>query len=144
MLSVTAEDESGNAFSEEPYQISFEVINESSITHFFPYPNPFSTQCRFVFTITGSTIPENLMIQIMTISGRVVKTIDEIEIGTIQIGNNITDYAWDGRDEYGDLLANGVYLYRVIVQSEGQELERRNTSADQALKRGIGKLYILR
>lgn len=143
-LSVEASDESGNSFAEGPYEISFEVVNRSSITHFYPYPNPFSTQCRFVFTLTGSTIPEEIMIQIMTISGRVVKTIDEQEIGPVHIGNNITEYAWDGRDEYGDQLANGVYLYRVVVQSDGDELELRNTSADLAFKNGIGKIYILR
>lgn len=143
-LNVEASDESGNSFAEGPYEISFEVINKSSITHFYPYPNPFSTQCRFVFTLTGSSIPEEIRVQIMTISGRVVRTIDEEEIGPIHIGNNLTEYAWDGRDEYGDQLANGVYLYRVVVQSEGEELELRNTTADLAFKNGIGKIYILR
>jgi hypothetical protein len=144
VLGVEAADESGNPFADEPYQVSFEVINQSTITHFYPYPNPFSTQCRFVFTLTGSVLPDDIMIQIMTLSGRVVKTIDESEIGPIHIGNNITEYAWDGRDEYGDLLANGVYLYRVVVQSSGEDLDRRNTSADQGFKNGIGKIYILR
>jgi hypothetical protein len=143
-MKVQAEDESGNTAGDQPYEISFEVINKSTITHFYPYPNPFSTNCRFVFTLTGSEIPDNLRIQIMTISGRVVKTIDESEIGPIHIGNNITEYSWDGRDDYGDLLANGVYLYRVNVKSDIGEMERRNTLADKAFKQGVGKLYILR
>ena len=144
ILSVEASDETGNSAGTEPYELSFEVVNQSTITNFFPYPNPFSTQCRFVFTLTGSVIPDDLMIQVMTLSGRVVKTIDEMEIGPIHIGNNITEYAWDGRDEYGDLLANGVYLYRVIVKSGNQTIDQRNSSADVGFKNGIGKLYILR
>lgn len=143
-LRVQAADEAGNQAGTEPYEINFEVINESSITHFYPYPNPFSTSCRFVFTLTGSEIPDQIKIQIMTVSGRIVREITQDEIGTIRIGNNITEYAWDGRDEFGDQLANGVYFYRVFVNSNGQSLERRTTSADRAFKNGFGKLYILR
>jgi hypothetical protein len=143
-MRVAAEDESGNKAGEEPYEISFEVVNEATITHFYPYPNPFSSSCRFVFTVTGAQVPDQILIQIMTISGRVVKNIDETELGLIRIGNNISEYAWDGRDDFGDLLANGVYLYRVTVKSNGETLEHRATAADQAFKRNIGKLYILR
>lgn len=143
-LRVQAADETGNKSGLEPYEVSFEVINESSITYFYPYPNPFSTSTRFVFTLTGSVIPEQIKIQIMTISGRVVREITQDEIGPIKIGNNITQYAWDGRDEYGDRLANGVYLYKVFVKQDGQTLDHRVTSAERGFKNGFGKLYILR
>ncbi len=145
-LRVLAEDESGNAIREvdDPYEINFEVINESAVTHFYPYPNPFSTSCRFIFTLTGNEIPDQLKIQIMTVSGRVVREITQDEIGPIRIGNNITSYAWDGRDEFGDQLANGVYFYKVFLKSNGEELAQRSTSADRAFKDGFGKLYILR
>ena len=143
-LSVQGRDESGNVAGNEPYRIDFEVISESSITHFYPYPNPFSTQTRFVFTLTGSTIPDKLKIQIMTISGRIVREINQNEIGPIKIGNNITEFAWNGTDKHGDELANGVYFYRVLMDSGTEKVERRNTSADGAFKNGFGKLYILR
>tara|TARA_Y100001980_G_C14556930_1_gene355026 strand:- start:253480 stop:258459 length:4980 start_codon:yes stop_codon:yes gene_type:complete len=143
-LRVSAEDELGNNSGDNDYEISFEVINESAVTHFYPYPNPFSTNTRFVFTLTGGTIPDQIKIQIMTISGRVVKEINQDEIGPIRIGNNITQYAWDGRDEYGDLLANGVYLYRVFIRQQGESLNHRFTTADKAFKNGYGKIYILR
>lgn len=143
-LRVNAADVSGNFSGLEPYEITFEVINESTITHFYPYPNPFSTQTRFVFTLTGSTIPDRIKIQIMTVSGRVVREITQDEIGPIRIGNNISQYAWDGRDEFGDPLANGVYLYKVFIENQGQQLSHRNTLADRGFKNGFGKLYILR
>ena len=145
-MRVLAEDESGNGIRQvdEPYEISFEVVNESAITHFYPYPNPFSTSCRFVFTLTGSEIPSRIKIQIMTVSGRVVREITQDEIGPIRIGNNITTYAWDGRDQYGDQLANGVYFYKVYIEGDGGDIGRRVTSADRAFKNGFGKLYILR
>ncbi len=143
-LQIEAEDEAGNESGSEPYEVTFEVINKSTVTHFYPYPNPFSTQCRFVFTLTGNVVPDEIKIQILTVSGRVVREITQSEIGTIRIGNNITEYAWDGRDEYGDQLANGVYFYKVFINSNGDKVDQRTTSADRAFKHGYGKLYILR
>ena len=141
---MQATDASGNLAGVQPYSIRFEVVNESQITNFYPYPNPFSSSTRFVFTLTGSDIPEQIKIQIMTISGRVVREIIQDEIGPIHIGNNITEYAWDGHDEFGDQLANGVYLYRVLVRMNGQTLPLRPTAGDKAFKQGFGKLYLLR
>jgi hypothetical protein len=143
-LKAEASDESGNASGTMPYSVSFEVINESQITNFFPYPNPFSTRTQFVFTLTGSEIPDDIIIQIMTVNGTVVREITMDEIGPIKIGNNKTEYAWDGRDEYGDQLANGVYLYRVKLLANGIEMKHRQTSADKAFVNGIGKIYLLR
>ncbi|WMN13005.1 C25 family cysteine peptidase [Marivirga salinae] len=143
-LRVQATDASENTAGEEPYKVRFEVINASTITNFYPYPNPFSTSTRFVFTLTGTDLPQEIKIQILTVTGRVVREILQDEIGPIHIGNNITDYAWDGKDEFGDRLANGVYLYRVLVRKDGAFMEQRATAGDRAFTEGYGKLYILR
>ncbi len=143
-LKAQGEDAFGNKAGTEPYLINFEVVNESTITNFYPYPNPFSTSTRFVFTLTGREIPQAIKIQIMTVSGKVVREITQDELGPIRIGNNLTEYAWDGRDEFGDRLANGVYLYRVLLRGENESFDHRATSADKAFKNGYGKLYILR
>lgn len=143
-LKAEAADASGNPSGSEPYAVNFEIINESQITNFFPYPNPFSSRTQFVFTLTGGEIPDEIIIQIMTVNGTVVREITQDEIGPIKIGNNKTEYAWDGHDEYGDQLANGVYLYKVKIYNNGQEMKHRETSADRAFKNGIGKMYLLR
>ncbi len=137
---VVTEDTGGD----KPYEITFEVINEATITNFYPYPNPFSTSVRFVFTVTGSEIPDQIKIQIMTVTGRVVREILQDELGPLRIGNNITEYAWDGRDEFGDQLANGVYIYRVLVRKNGAFVEPRATAGDRAFRQGYGKMYLLR
>ena len=80
----------------------------------------------------------------MTITGKVVRTITRGELGNIHIGRNMTDYAWDGRDEFGDRLANGVYLYRVITRINGEKIEQRETIADQYFTKGWGKMYLMR
>ena len=143
-LSVQAWDKSGNKAGEIEYEISFEVVLESSITNVLNYPNPFSTNTRFVFTLTGSQVPEAFKIQIMTVTGKIVKEVFKEELGDIRIGRNITDFAWDGTDMYGDRLANGVYLYRVITKINGEEIKHRDTSADTYFKQSFGKMYLMR
>ena len=143
-LTIQVEDASGNLAGAEPYIVHFEVVNEATVTNFYPYPNPFSTSVRFVFTLTGSVIPDGIMIRIMTVSGRVVRTITQDEMGSIHIGNNQTDYAWDGRDEFGDQLANGVYLYKVTLEINGERVDLRSSAGDKGFKNGYGKMYLLR
>lgn len=141
---VTASDKSGNASGDINYRISFSVDHASSITEVLNYPNPFSTRTHFVFTLTGTTVPDYMKIQILTVTGKVVKEIHKEELGDLHIGRNITDYTWDGTDTYGDRLANGVYLYRVIVRDNGENLDVRATGASTFFKKGFGKMYLLR
>lgn len=143
-LIVQAKDKSENQSGAIDYKINFEVVNKSTITEVMNYPNPFSTSTKFVFTLTGEEIPSTFKIQIMTITGKVVKEIYQDELGPIHIGRNITQYAWDGRDEFGDKLANGVYLYRVITKINGEDIEKKQTEADQYFKKGWGKMYLMR
>ena len=58
---------SGNLSGDLEYRISFEIIRESSITKLMNYPNPFTSKTRFVFTLTGTNVPDEMIIQIMTI-----------------------------------------------------------------------------
>lgn len=143
-LIVQAKDQSDNQSGAIDYKMSFEVINRSTITEVMNFPNPFSTSTRFVFTITGTEIPTYFKIQILTITGKVVREITLDELGYIHIGRNITEYAWNGKDQFGDQLANGVYLYRVVTSIRGSAIDRRQTEADQYFKKGFGKMYLMR
>ncbi len=143
-LDVEATDASGNQSGKNHYKISFEIINRSTITEVINYPNPFSSSTRFVFVLTGSEIPDQMKIRIMTITGKVVKEITRAELGNLHIGRNITDYAWDGKDEFGDQLANGVYLYQVQTRINDEKIEHRETQADSFFKKGWGKMYLMR
>ncbi len=143
-LVVQARDKSNNRSGDIDYRIGFEVINKASITEVMNYPNPFSTATRFVFTVTGSEVPQNFHIQIMTVTGKVVREIFQDELGPIHIGRNITQYAWDGKDSFGDQLANGVYFYRTMTKLNGENIEKRETAADSYFKKGWGKMYLLR
>ncbi|HEX4958814.1 MAG TPA: C25 family cysteine peptidase [Lacibacter sp.] len=146
-LMVSGADRSGNKAGELEYNVSFEVINKPMISNMLNYPNPFTTSTAFVFTLTGSEVPQNIRIQILTVTGKVVREITKEELGPIRIGRNITEYKWDGTDQFGNKLANGIYLYRVITNQNGKALDQYKATGDktdQYFNRGYGKMYLMR
>lgn len=143
-LIVQAKDRSKNASASQDYRVQFEIATKPSVTQVLNYPNPFSTSTRFVFTLTGSEVPELFTIQILTVSGKLVREITRGELGNLRIGRNITEYAWDGRDTYGDRLANGVYLYRVLTKLNGENIEKNASGADKFFVKDFGKMVLMR
>ena len=148
-LEVNARDETNNTAGRSKYSVSFRVFNEEMVSNVFNYPNPFSTSTQFVFTLTGNEDPGNILIRIMTVTGKVVKEITMAELGNVHIGVNKTDYKWDGTDEYGDKLANGVYLYQVITKKlDGSDYQNfsdpTQNDTNWMFKEGFGKMVIMR
>ncbi|MES1221472.1 MAG: C25 family cysteine peptidase, partial [Bacteroidota bacterium] len=119
-LIVSGRDKSANVSGKIQYRVAFQVINKAMISNMLNYPNPFTTSTAFVFTVTGSEVPQNIRIQVLTITGKIVREITKQELGPIHIGRNITEFKWDGTDQYGQKLANGIYLYRVITNLNGK------------------------
>jgi len=150
-LIVTGKDRSDNAAGNIEYRVVFKVINKPMISNMLNYPNPFTSSTAFVFTITGSEVPQNIRIQILTITGKVVREITKDELGPLHIGRNITEFKWDGTDSYGQKLANGIYLYRVITNHRGKALEKYRSNeidnednTDKFFNNGYGKMYLMR
>ena len=146
-LIITGKDESNNQAGNIAYHIQFEIINKPMISNMLNYPNPFTTSTAFVFTLTGSEIPQNIKVEIMTVTGKIVREITKDELGPLHIGRNITEFKWDGTDQYGDKLANGIYLYRVVTNLNGKSLDKYKTTGDATDKyfnKGYGKMYLMR
>jgi hypothetical protein len=154
-LIVTGKDRSGNNAGLIEYKVTFSIVNKPMISNLLNYPNPFTTSTAFVFTLTGSEVPQNIRIQILTVTGKVVREITKDELGPIHIGRNITQYKWDGTDQYGQKLANGVYLYRVITNLNGKSLDKleldginrdrySDKSTNKYFQSGYGKMYLMR
>lgn len=146
-LIVSGKDARGNKAGDIDYRVVFQVINKPMISNLLNYPNPFTTSTAFVFTLTGSDVPQNIKIEILTVTGRIVKEITKEELGTIRIGRNITEYKWNGTDQYGQKLANGVYLYRVITNLNGKSLDKytsENDNTNKYFNKGYGKMYLMR
>ncbi|MEJ7767945.1 MAG: C25 family cysteine peptidase, partial [Chitinophagaceae bacterium] len=146
-LIVTGKDRSGNKAGKVEYKVTFRVISKPMISNLLNYPNPFTTSTAFVFTVTGSEIPQNMKIQILTVTGKIVREITKEELGPLHIGRNITEFKWNGTDQFGQRLGNGVYLYRVVTTLNGRQMEKFRTAEDDTDKfftRGYGKMYLMR
>ena len=102
------------------------VSGELSIKELYNYPNPMSNRTSFIFNLAGSNQPSFCKIKIYTVTGRLIKLLDI----PVTIGYN--RFLWDGRDEDGDYVANGVYLYKLVIDDK----IRKETS--------IQKLVVLR
>ena len=145
-LIVTGKDNLGTTAGVTPYKVSFLIITKPMISNILNYPNPFTTSTAFVFTITGSEVPQNIKIQILTITGKVVREITKEELGPLHVGTNITEYKWNGTDMYGQRLANGVYLYHVVTNLNGKSLSKYTSAGDNTDKffnNGYGKMYLM-
>jgi hypothetical protein len=146
-LIVNGKDRSNNTAGNLEYRVGFQVINKPMISNMLNYPNPFTTSTAFVFYITGSEVPQNIRIQILTITGKIVRDITKEELGPLHIGRNITEFKWDGTDQYGQKLANGIYLYRVITNLNGKSLDKfkpQDDNTDKYFNKGYGKMYLMR
>jgi len=145
-LMVNGRDASGNESAALDWSVTFKIITKSSLSNVLNYPNPFSSSTCFVYTLTGSEPPARFKIQIMTVSGRVVREITEQEFGPLKPGTHRSDFCWNGRDEYGDQLANGVYLYRIVAKKfDGVDFDLfENDAADGFFKHGFGKMVLMR
>ena len=145
ILYVQAKDASGNFSGDHDAAYEFTVITESKISNVLNYPNPFSTSTQFIFTITGSTVPENFHIKIMTLSGKVVRELTPTDLGPLHVGVNRSGLKWDGKDDYGSQLANGVYLYKAYSSFDQlDDSDFEISDIDSYYKKGFGKLVILK
>ena len=86
------------------------------------YPNPFTTSTKFYLEHNKCCSSLNLSIQIFTVSGKLIKTLNK---SLFNEGFRIDGIEWDGKDEFGDKLAKGVYLYKVkLISAEGDVAEK--------------------
>jgi hypothetical protein len=86
-----------------------------ALQHILNYPNPFTTHTTFHFDHNKVGQELDISVQIFTVAGNLVKTFNINEYAQSGHFQNID---WDGRDQYGDKLARGVYLYKIAVKSE--------------------------
>ncbi|MBT1702368.1 C25 family cysteine peptidase [Chryseosolibacter indicus] len=118
-MRIEAKDQSGNIAGKEPYEITFNVKSEVTVSLLDPYPNPVSSETYFKYIYTGNSAPDNVAIQIFDLNGKPVQTIDH---RSSYIGSNII--TWSPAEADAD-LPNGIYIYRIILQAQGKIYEKR-------------------
>jgi hypothetical protein len=97
-------------------EIQFVVVGDGDITltNVLNYPNPFVDYTQFWFTHNRPFEPLEVQVQVMTITGKVVWTKNQIITTDGFLSREIT---WDGKDDFGDKIGKGVYVYKLTVKS---------------------------
>ena len=95
-------------------QIDFVVANDEELTLYnvLNYPNPFTTSTSFYFEHNYPSQNMFVRVQVFSIAGNLVKTIDGYHLSD---GFRIGPINWNGKDEFGDRIGKGTYIYKVEV-----------------------------
>ncbi len=139
-LHVNAHDVTGNAAASKEYVVQFEIIQEQKVSVLYNYPNPCKEFTTFRFVLTGEEVPNHAQILICDGEGRRVKS---LPLKNVHIGTNTIDVYWDGRDDRGVVLPNGVYLYYLDFENKS-EWETLSLPATMMLGKKYGKLLLER
>ncbi|MFN0150430.1 MAG: C25 family cysteine peptidase [bacterium] len=114
-------------------RVSFRVRNEFSISEALNYPNPLRNEEQTSFSYRLTADAENVAIDIYTVNGRKVRELRGLSgYAGYNPSSAETEGVWDGRDQDGDKVANGLYFFRVRAFSRGRTAE------------AIGKLVVMR
>lgn len=97
-------------------EIQFLVVDNNSITltNVLNYPNPFTSYTQFWFTHNRPFEQLDVQVQVMTVTGKVVWTKNQVVNTEGFLSREIT---WDGKDDFGDRIGKGVYIYKLTVKS---------------------------
>lgn len=97
-------------------EIQFVVVGDETLTlkNVLNYPNPFVNYTQFWFTHNKPFEPLEVQVQVMTVTGKVVWTKNQTVTSDGFLSRDIT---WDGRDDFGDRIGKGVYVYKLTVRS---------------------------
>ncbi|QBZ97607.1 type IX secretion system sortase PorU [Flavobacterium sangjuense] len=97
-------------------EIQFVVVGDERIAleHVLNYPNPFVSYTEFWFSHNRPFEPLDVQVQVMTITGKIVWTKNQTVTTDGFLSREIT---WDGKDDFGDRIGKGVYVYKLTVKS---------------------------
>lgn len=116
-LTLKAWDVYNNSSTSEIQFIVFDEDQELVINNVLNYPNPFVNYTEFWFNHNSSDALD-VSIQIFTVSGKLVKTLNGQTNGGAKVTSSLSrDMIWDGRDDFGDKIGKGVYIYKLTVRS---------------------------
>ena len=106
-------------------EIQFIVFGDDKleIRRVLNYPNPFVNYTEFWFEHNRPTETLDVQVQIFTVTGKVVKTLNRT---VFTEGGLSRDIVWDGLDDFGDKIGKGVYVYKLTVKSSltNQQVEK--------------------
>ena len=104
-----------NANNPSKKSIKLESYNKEKLKIYnaYNFPNPFSRSTKFIFEITKNA---QLTLELFTLGGRRIK---RFSYNNLQVGYNYVN--WNGRNSFGDTIANGVYIYVLKATNANQK-----------------------
>lgn len=116
-LSLKAWDVYNNSSTAEIQFVVFDKDQELVIDNVLNYPNPFIDYTEFWFNHNSPDVLD-VSVQIFTVSGKLVRTLNGQTNGGSKVTSSLSkDIVWDGRDDFGDKIGKGVYIYKLKVRS---------------------------
>jgi len=116
-LTLKAWDVYNNSSTADIQFVVFDKSKDLAVNNVLNYPNPFISYTEFWFN-HNSTEPLDVSVQIFTVSGKLVKTINGKTKGGSKVSSSLSrELVWDGRDDFGDKIGKGVYVYKLTVKS---------------------------
>ncbi len=117
-LRVEGVDASGNKSGAKSYEIDFQVSDATLLTLQSVYPNPSASSFYFSFVLSGNVLPTDFSLQIISMDGKTVQDFTYDDVQNFIIGTD--ELQWNGTDSSGNLLPNGIYLYKLRVGVNGK------------------------
>lgn len=105
-------------------KLEFVVANNSEIVldHVLNYPNPFTTSTDFYFEHNQPGVLLTVKLQVFTISGKVVKSFEQV---MQTVGTRSNAIRWNGLDDFGDKIGRGTYVYKLsVTTSDGKKIDK--------------------
>ncbi len=106
-----------NNLSETDVEVDVAQSTTMLLTQVVNFPNPFKNSTRFTFqtNVDGADVT----VKIYTATGRLIQQL----YGISKVGYN-DEISWDGTDRDGDRVANGVYIYKIILKDGKNKKEK--------------------
>nr|MBP6185575.1 T9SS type A sorting domain-containing protein [Saprospiraceae bacterium] len=95
------------------YEVRFIVEEKQKLTNFWCVPNPISDIGRFYYRLTGSQPVNQYIVQIHDMTGRLIRTLNQTDLGVLQPGLNVSNI-W-----YTMQMPSGVYMFKFVDLSSG-------------------------
>jgi len=95
--------------------LNFVVVDDRDLvlSNVLNYPNPLINYTEFWFNHNKPNEPLEVQVQIFTVSGKLIKTINQL----VQSENLSRSISWNGLDDFGNKIGKGVYIYKLNVKS---------------------------
>ncbi len=126
-ISLVVADAAGNL--SDTLNLSFQVWEQMALIDYGNFPNPFTDKTVFAYELTETV--ERFSLRIYSLDGRLVWELGSSDLVTAldpRVGA-YHEIVWDGRDNTGAFVSNGVYFYQMYAKKGKRVIKKRGKVA---------------